>query len=124
MKKMIKMAMIAVGAALLFVGCSKGPDKVAVKFMESFAAGDMEAASKYTTKATGALLALANEGMKDDKSMKKMKGAKFEVVETKIDGDNATVKIKATKDGESEDCGEPITLVKEDGDWKVSIKKD
>lgn len=124
MNKLIKMAVIAVGAAAMFAGCSKGPDEVALKFVESFGNGDVETACKYATKQTGALLALAKGMAENDSDMKKMKGAKFEVVETKIDGDSATVKIKTTtKDGKVDE-GDPVTLIKEDGDWKVNVKKE
>jgi len=42
-----------------------------------------------------------------------------EVVSVEIDGDHATVQVKA-----GDDTGDPSTLVKEDGDWKIAVDQD
>ena len=43
----------------------------------------------------------------------------IEVVSVEIDGDRATVRVKAGGDE-----GDPSTLVKEDGDWKIAVDQD
>ena len=129
---MKSIAIVAVAAATLgIVGCGAAtPEKVAVNFVEKiYRNGDFEGAAKLCTKKTAPLIALMASMAKDDKDFKKqaekVKGAKIEAADCKIDGDTATVKLKVTlPSGESEkmDDGE-ITLEKEDGEWKVSIKK-
>ena len=113
-----------VGAMFCFAGCGgSSPESVAVKFAEKLSSEDFEGASKLCTKETGALLVAMGGMMKDDADFKKQKGAKFTVNECKIDGDSATVSLKCTlKSGETDD--DKINLVKQDGDWKVNIKKD
>jgi hypothetical protein len=39
-----------------------------------------------------------------------------EVVSVKVDGDRATVQVKA-----GEDTGDPSTLIKEDGEWRIDV---
>ena len=117
-----------VGAMLCFVGCGGGtPESVAVKFYERLAADDFDGACKLCTEETAALLTMAKGMAKEDSDLKKLNGAKFEVVECKVDGDAATVSLKVTlKSGEVETMKdkEGVTLIKKDGAWKVNIKKD
>ena len=156
MKRILNVAALTacVGAMLCFVGCGDSPaaaaketaaaakesaaaakesaavtpEAVAVKFFERIAADDYDGAGKFCTKETAALLALAKAAPKDeDDFSKKLKGAKFEAAECKINGDAATVCLKVTlKSGESETMkdGDAVTLVKQDGAWKVNVKKD
>ncbi len=122
MKKLMTSLCAAIAVAFVLAGCSKGPDSVAVKFLDSFADGDFEAAAEYASKDAKPLFAMMASMPKEEKEGNELKGCSFEVVETKIDGDTAKVKIKATKDGKSET--EDLDLVKEDGEWKVAVKKD
>ena len=128
MNKMIKLVVIALGCAAMFAGCgAKTPGDVSVAFMQKLSKGDFEGAKAYCDKTTAGLLTMM-EGMaaNDPKALaefKEKEGAKFEVTEEKIDGDKASVRIKITnKDGEIEE-GDPVDLVKVDGEWKVAIKK-
>ena len=129
--KSVTMMAVAV-ATLSIVGCGAAtPEKVAVNFVEKiYHDGDFDGAAKLCTKKTAPLIALMASMAKDDKDFKKqvekVKGAKIEASECKIDGDTATVKLKVTlPSGESEKMDdEAITLAKEDGEWKVNIKKD
>ena len=108
--------------ALCLIGCSKGPDKVAVKFFEAMADGDFDKAAEYASKDTKPMIKMM-AGMPNAKeeSQKENKGAKFKAVETKINGDKASVKVERTKDGKTET--NDVNLVKEDGDWKVAVDK-
>ncbi len=138
-KKLMKsVAMVALAAATLsIVGCgSATPETVAVDFVEKiYQKGDFEGAAKLCTKKTEPLIALMASIAQEDKSFKKqndkMKGAKIEAADCKIDGDAATVKLKVTPaSGESEEMD--LTLVKEGWFlheygpcvWRVSINKD
>ena len=129
---MKSVALAALAAATLsIVGCGAAtPEKVAVDFVEKiYQKGDFEGAAKLCTKKTAPLISLMASMAKDDKSYKKeadkLKGAKIEAEDCKIDGDTATVNLKVTlPSGESEKMDDKINLAKEDGNWKVSIRKD
>ena len=120
MKKCLSMLGMAALAVLCFTGCSKGPDDVAIKFNEALAEMNIEKASKYANEDTQKLLKMF-EKMADAEAKEKAKNATFKAVETKIDGDKATVKIECTKDGKTET--KDVDLVKVDGEWKVAMKK-
>jgi len=129
MNKLIKMVVIVAGAGVMlgFAGCGgSGPDKVAVSFVEKLNDCDFDGSMKYASPATTALIAMMKD-MPIDEKQKQWKGAKVEVVNTKIDGDRATVVIKRTsKSGKVEmmDGKDAVTLVKQDGQWKVDLKKE
>jgi len=116
-----------VGAMLSFAGCgSSSPDKVAVSFVEKLNDCDFDGCTKYASPATAALIGMM-KSMPIEEKEKQWKGAKVEVVNTKIDGDKATVIIKRTsKDGKVEtmDGKDAVTLIKQDGEWKVDMKKE
>ena len=50
----------------------------------------------------------------------KLKGAKFTVTDTKIEGDTAKITVKGEKDGEKADSQE-FVVKKLDGKWKVAL---
>lgn len=118
MKKFLCSFAMVVLAALCFTGCSKGPDSVALDFQKSLVDKDFKKAGELCSKRTQPLIAMAASMGANE--AEEMKGVTFEVVNTKIDGDKATVSLKNSKDGKTED----VTLVKEDGDWKVDINKE
>ena len=124
MKKCLSMLGMAALAVLCFTGCSKGPDDVAIKFNEALAEMNIEKACKYANEDTQKLLKMF-ETMADaeakETAKKEGEGASFKAVETKIDGDKATVKIECTKDGKTET--KDVDLVKVDGEWKVAMKQ-
>ena len=120
--KMLKFACAAALAAIL-AGCGgSSPDSVAVNFLSNVRDGKFEDAAKCASKKTAPLIAMLGAMGKDSKELKEMKGTSFKVLETKVDGDKATVKIEASKDGKTEKA-EDITLIKEDGAWKVDVDK-
>lgn len=132
MKKLVKIviAITSIGAMLSFVGgcgSSTTPEAVALKFAEKLYSEDFEGAGEVCTKETAALLLMIKEMAKESNDFKANKGGKFEVAGCKVEGNSATVELKCTqKSGKVEMMrGEDaITLVKQDGDWKVNIKKD
>ena len=112
------------------------PEAVAQKFLETAMTGDIDAAKKYMSKETVMMLDGFEEMAKkqDEKKYKeekeqqkkkakeKSKGVKIEKKDVKVDGDKATVTFKLSKEGEKAE-EEKIELVKEDGEWKVALKK-
>lgn len=122
--KMFRFACAAALAAIL-VGCGGGsPDSVAVDFLSNVRDGKFDAAAKCASKKAAPLISMmgAMGSLAGNDALKEMKGASFKVIETKIDGDTATVKIEASKNGKAEKP-EDLKLVKEDGAWKVDIDK-
>jgi hypothetical protein len=105
---------------LFMAGCSSSnePKDVAKSFLEALAKGDIDGAKKNasasavkvldTIKAMGAMGA---DQMKNPEF-------KFTFVSEAIEGDEATIIYKDEKDQEK-----TISLVKEDGKWKVDFKK-
>ena len=135
---MKKAMILAALCAAVLAGCGpKTPEAVAQKFLETAMTGDMDAAKKYMSKdAVKALDGIEAMAMKmDEKKYKeekeqkkkemqeKAKGVKIEKKDVKVDGDKATVTFKLSKEGEKEAEEEKIDLVKEDGEWKVAMKK-
>lgn len=124
MKKCLSMFAMAALAVLCFTGCSKGPEDVAVKFCEAMAEMNLEKASEYANEDTQKILKMLDamaDAEKKAAEKEKTAGTTFKAVETKIDGDKATVKIERTKDGKTET--DDMDLVKVDGEWKVAMKK-
>ena len=112
--------------------------KTAKKFFTAIMCkGDIDTAKKYMSKETVMMLDGFEEMAKkqDEKKYKeekeqqkkkakeKAKGVKIEKKDVKVDGDKATVTFKLSKEGEKEAEEEKIDLVKEDGEWKVAVKK-
>ncbi len=122
MKKLMTSLCAAIAVAFVLAGCSKGPDSVAIKFLDSFADGDFKGAAEYASKDAKPLFAMLEAMPAGEKSDNELKGASFEIVDTKVSGDTAKVKVKVSKGGKSET--EDLDLVKEDGEWKVAVKKD
>jgi len=122
----MKIPFVKSGTALLIVliaACTTvdTPKSVAEKFMNALNKQDFETAKKYGTEDTGKLLdmmsGLAKMGASADTVSKERK---VEMLTEKIEGDKATVTYKMEdKAGE-----EPLSLVKQDGKWKVAMSKD
>lgn len=101
---------------LCLTSCSSGPENTARKFTESMAKGDIKAAQKYSTEGTGKLLEMLN-GLGIDK-METFPDFKFNMVKDSIVGDTAWVTYKTP-----EDTNDVLTLIKDNGEWKVSMGK-
>ena len=121
MKKTIKIVAASVFAAILLLtscgGGASAPKDVTVKFLEATTKADFKEANKYASEETIKMLDMikAFASMKPDSV--KNKKVEIEVIEEKIDGDNATVRYK--QNGKEN----AIKLVKIDGNWKVNISK-
>lgn len=122
MNKLIKSAMMmaSVGAMLCIVGCgAKTPDAVAMDFLKTMQAGKAtpEYLAKNCTAQTAQLFTMFGAVVTED-----MKGVTFTVVDTKINGDKAVVKIK--KEGGKKSGTEDFELLQVDGKWKVNVNKE
>lgn len=129
--KKILMGLALCFGAFIFASCghSNTPEGVAVAFNEAIAKGD--------AKKVVELMYLDNDDQKEQylelfeqafeaqkDQLKETAGAKFKVVDTKIDDDGTTarVTIEATIKGETK---KEVTDVKQDkdGNWKVDLGK-
>ena len=114
--------MSVVVAALLFVSCgSSSPKDVTNSYYKALQKGDFEKALSYTT-------------MVDDqeiqKEINKMEGMDFKIPEYEIiseeisdDGQTAVVEVKykftSAFNSEPEETTNKVTLIKQDGKWKI-----
>jgi len=123
MKKIILSA--ATILAFGIIACnsnSSDPKGVLMSFMDALMKKDIEAAKKYATKDSEAMLGMVQMGMsmapKDQKDTTYDK-SNMEFGDAKIEGDKATVPVKDKKSGETTN----YTLKKEGGAWKVAFDK-
>lgn len=111
--------MLVAAAAFIFLGACKQaekPEDVAKKFLTHIGNYEWDKAKELATdsaKSTLDMLAMFTTGQKPQGE------PKFEIKETKIEGDNAVVNYLNDK-------GEPkeMKLVQKDGKWLVDFKKE
>ncbi len=121
--KLVKIIAMVACACTMFglTGCGGSPDAVALDLLETLKAGKADEAylKDHCTEDTAKLFLL----VKDEIAKKaKEEDDNYTVVDTKIDGDKATVTIQTeSKKGKDKD---EITLKKVDGKWKVDIDKE
>ncbi len=124
MNRMMKLAVFAVGveAMLSFAGCgAKGPDAVALDFMQKFSSGqvNLEYLTKNCTEDTAKMFSLAWDEVDKDEVGKEIRGATFKVTNTEIKGDKAVVSIEQTDADKKTKTDSRLDLVKVDGNWRV-----
>jgi hypothetical protein len=111
----------ASGLALSISSCQKKPEpqEVALEFMHAIQESNFERAKEYATKESQSVILLYSifDGKRNENEREKIKNAKLEVVNQKEDGDKATVTILNS----SVSSQETLLLVKEDGQWKISL---
>ncbi len=126
MKRLVTFILVALIASVLG-GCGNSPSKGAKEFYLSIEKGKVnDAYSMITKEGQGLLSNLAGGAAalsKTTKEMEAKKGIKeIQVLSEEIKGDTATVKLKIIfNNGESSE--ETDDWVKEDGKWKLAIKK-
>ena len=112
---------------------SGSPKGTVSAFIEAAKTGNIAEVKKHITKSDVSLIEMGESflakfdpnGAKDmtDKMAKefkdKTKDASIEIKDEKVDGDKATVDVKFSHEGKSET--RPFSLVKEDGQWKISL---
>lgn len=117
MKKLFFIA--AAGLIIAAVGCKGGgtPKEVTERFFKAMNKKDFDAAKDEATKESAQMLDLMKTFAAADTS--KAKAKDFTVENEKIDGDKATVDVKETESGKTQN----VTLKKVDGKWKVAFDK-
>ncbi len=108
-------------SVVLFSGCKKKPDpqEVALQFMHAIQESNFERAKEYATKESQQVILLYSifDGKRNENEREKIKNAQLKVVNHTEEGDKATVTILNS----SIDKRETLQLVKESGQWKISL---
>jgi hypothetical protein len=106
---------------LLIAGCQKQtkPDEVALDFMHAIQQSNFEQAKEYATKESHQVITLYSifDGRRTEDEREKIKHAEIKVLDTKEDGDKATVTILNSSAKQEE----TLQLIKESGKWKISL---
>jgi len=107
--------------------CAKKPEPVAKAFFKALENQDFEAAKKLSTQEGQQLLSLIQsltENVSEEQKAELL-NTKYQVLDTIVDGDNATVTYERWE-ADSPESKESLTiqLKKIDGDWKVHFVKD
>ena len=116
--------------ALALISCGAGKPSDVIKDMQSAVKSEnIEDVYKYYTKGTADAIKEMHKLFPDaakEKDSKFAEGAKWEVIEEKIDGDIATVKIKYTEHPVENMKGFefPFRMKKEEGKWKIDMEKE
>lgn len=114
-------------AVLTMFSCSssQSPGQVAVNFLTSIENGDIKKAKELSTEASSDMLSMLDTpAFKEElKKSTETSKTKYEVIDTKIDGDKATCKLKMMN-GETDEGETELSLVKKDGKWLVDLNKE
>jgi len=130
MRKTLIFAVVAVIAVALSCGGGGGPSDVLKAMQKVYSSENFDDANKYYTKATVELINEMNKlNPKSSREQsladkKFVSGAKWDVVEEKIDGDTARVKVRYTEHPVENMKGFEYTykMKKEDGSWKIDME--
>jgi len=115
--------MVLTITVLVFTSCTrdKSPDETVIKFLNALNDNDFKTAREVSTPETHKMVDLMETlaGVSTAETTKP--GNKIEIIDTKIEGDNAWVKYNAP---EMNDGEEEMFLMKVDGKWLVHITKE
>ena len=127
--KTIRISLLAAAVLALSACGGKQPGDTIIDMQaEVCATGDPSVMQKYVSKksqpAVGMISAVMAEPAKAEQMKAQIKqecenAAEIEILETKIEGDKATVRYRNPEGKEETD-----TLVKEDGEWKLDFNLD
>lgn len=114
-------------AVMTMFSCSssQSPGQVAIDFLQSIENGDIKKARELSTEASGAMIGMLESPMfkEELKKAAEASNTKYEVIDTKIDGDKAICTLKMI-DGKSTEGQTELNLVKKDGKWLVDMNKE
>jgi hypothetical protein len=108
-------------SGIFLTSCKKRPEpqEVALEFMHAIQESNFERAKEFATKESQQVILLYSifDGKRNENEREKIKNAKLEVVNHQEDGDKATVTILNSSASQQE----TLQLVKESGQWKISL---
>ncbi|HVI49335.1 MAG TPA: DUF4878 domain-containing protein [Chitinophaga sp.] len=112
---------LAIMTTLLLSGCKKKatPQEVALAFMHAIQDSNFDQAREYATKESQQVIQIYSifDGRRSDAEREKIRKAKIEVVNMEENGDKASVTILNSSAHQKE----VLQLVKESGQWKISL---
>jgi hypothetical protein len=101
--------------------CKKraSPQDVALNFMHAIQESNFDLAREYATKESQQVIQLYSffDARRNDSERNKIKKAGIEVIKTEENGDKATVTVLNSSSKQKES----LQLVKENGQWKISL---
>lgn len=117
----IKNGLLLLVTALVVISCGKkdSPSSITEKFLSALSKQEFENAKIYGTDDTDRLLDMMI-GYKKMGASPFMQDAVFDVLDEKISGDAATVRVKV--EGRPKEM--TFNLEKEEGKWKVAMNKE
>jgi hypothetical protein len=108
-------------SGIFLTGCKKRPEpqEVALEFMHAIQESNFERAKEFATKESQQVILLYSifDGKRNENEREKIKNAKLEVVNHQENGEKATVTILNSSASQQE----TLQLVKESGEWKISL---
>ncbi len=126
----MKRLVLTVAMVAALAACSRGsgtPAGVAEEFMRKLDSGSCTGLGDYLSNSSKAIAPKLEQACTAQVEMKKSmpdKGktlSSVNVLEATENGDRATVRLEATFSDGSKEGGEALTLVREDGRWKIDI---
>ncbi|REK50617.1 MAG: DUF4878 domain-containing protein [Bacteroidetes bacterium] len=119
MKILSRISLIITALFIASCGSSDSPKVVAEKYLDAIGSYDFDGAKKYGTEETVKLLdMMAGFSKMVHDSTKTV--TKYNVIDVKLDGDNATAIYKE----EGLDTESRLSLQRIDGKWKVNMTKE
>lgn len=117
-------AVLFLAATPLFVAAEDSPQVVYSAYIQCQRVGDLDGMAKHTTEAKAKQLVSMPDAQKQQISemMKMMAPSEYVVITEDIQGDSATLKLKAKMTDFGGDVVEQegtVTFVKENGKWKL-----
>lgn len=117
----LRILTLAFISGILLYSCQKraAPQEVALEFMHAIQESNFDLAREYATKESQQVIQLYSffDARRNDTEREKIKKAHIEVIEAKENGDKATVTVLNSSSKQKE----MLQLVKENGQWKISL---
>ncbi|RFS26437.1 DUF4878 domain-containing protein [Chitinophaga silvatica] len=124
MTKFFRIITLALFTTILLGSCKKraSPEEVALAFMHAIQDSNYDQAREYATKESQQVIQIYAifDGRRSGAEREKIKNAKIEVVNIEENGDKAAVTILNSSAHQKE----VLQMVKENGQWKISLTFD
>jgi len=108
-------------SGILLGGCKQRatPQEVALGFMHAIQDSNFEQAREYATKESQQVIQLYSffDARRNESEREKIRNAKIEVIDSKENGDKATVTVLNSSSKQKE----MLQLIREHGQWKISL---
>jgi hypothetical protein len=121
MTKYLRFLFLMVISGVVLSSCKKkaSPQEVALNFMHAIQESNFDLARDYATRESQQVIQLYSffDARRNDSERDKIKKAGIEVIDAQENGDKATVTVLNSSSKQKEN----LQLVKENGQWKISL---